>query len=216
MVAEGFIPLVWASAAQGFYGGPAELGGVLASGGPGQVVHDVCTATIDRLGGVLAVLGVVVLPITSGDTALRVARPIVGDYLKLSQQRIRNRYLVALPMFTAAAALDFVDFTIIWRYFGWANQTLAAVTLWTGAVYLTRQRSRWWLAAFPATFMTLVTLTFIMVQKVGLGLSHRLGTVLGLGGALAALGWFLAARPRLAIAGDAGRIEARPSEAERA
>ena len=216
MIAEGFIALVWASAAQGFYGGSAALSQALAIGGPGEVVYEVCTTTMGTFGGVLAVLGVVVLPITSGDTAFRVARLIVADYLQLSQKRIRNRYAISLPMFGIAAALNFVDFTIVWRYFGWANQTLAAVTLWTGAVFLARHRSRWWLAALPATFMTAVTVTYIMVEKVGLGLSLRLGNVLGLGTALVALIWFLAARPRLALAGDADRIEASASEAERA
>ena len=216
MIAEGFIALVWAAAAQGFYGTPEALMGVLATGGPGQVVHEVCTTTMGSVGGVLAVLGVIVLPITSGDTAFRVARLIVADYLKLPQQRVRNRYLVAVPMFAVAAALNFVNFTIIWRYFGWANQTLAAVTLWTGAVYLARHRSRWWLAALPATFMTAVTVTYILVEKVGLGLPHRTGTILGLAVALIALGWFLAARPRLALEPDEPALEGRPTEAERA
>ena len=98
------------------------------------------------VGGLLAVIGVVVLPITSGDTAFRVARLIVGDYLKLPQRSVRNRYLVALPMFAISFALNFVDFTVIWRYFGWANQTLAAVSLWTGAVFLAKRGNRWWLA----------------------------------------------------------------------
>jgi carbon starvation protein CstA len=119
-------------------------------------------------------------------------------------------------MFAAAAALNFVNFTIIWRYFGWANQTLAAVTLWTGAVYLARHRSRWWLAALPATFMTAVTVTYILVEEVGLGLGHRTGTILGLGVALSALGCFLVARPRLALEEDTTEMEARPTNAERA
>jgi len=216
MIAEGFIALVWAGAAQGFYGSTSALSQVLAAGGPGQVVHEVCTTTMGAFGGVLAVLGVVVLPITSGDTAFRVARLIAADYLKLPQQRVRNRYLVALPLFAVAAALNFVNFAVIWRYFGWANQTLAAVTLWTGAVYLARTRSRWWLAALPATFMTAVTVTYILVEKVGLGLPYRTGTILGLAVAAAALGWFLAVRPRLALEPDDSSAEVRPTEAERA
>ncbi len=180
MVAEGVIALVWAASAQGYYGGTAGLGSALAAGGPGQIVHEVCTHVMGAAGGALAVLGVVVLPITSGDTAFRVARLIVGDYLGLSQARVRNRYLVALPLFAVSLALNFVDFSVIWRYFGWANQTLAAVTLWAGAVWLARRGRWWWLAAAPATFMSVVTTSYILVEKVGLGLPHGLGTTLGL------------------------------------
>jgi carbon starvation protein CstA len=215
MIAEGVIALVWASAAQGFYGTQAALNEALTTGGPGQVVHEVCVTTMGAAGGVLAILGVIVLPITSGDTAFRVGRLIVADYLNLPQRSVRNRYLVAVPMFAVAAALNFVNFTIVWRYFGWANQTLAAVTLWAGAVYLARTRSRWWMAAAPATFMTVMTFTYIMVEKVGLGLPHRLGTTLGIALGLVALAAFLAVRPRLAAEGDLAPLEARPSEAER-
>jgi carbon starvation protein CstA len=216
MIAEGFIALVWAGAAQGFYGSTAALNQALLAGGPGQVVHDVCTTTMGAVGGVLAILGVVVLPITSGDTAFRVARLIVGDYLGLSQKLVRNRYLVALPIFAVAMALNFVNFTIIWRYFGWANQTLAAVTLWTGAVFLARRGRRWWLAAAPAVFMTVVTVSYIMVEKVGLGLGVRTGTVIGAAVGMICLVAFLVARPRLAPESDEPAVEARPSEAERA
>jgi carbon starvation protein CstA len=216
MVAEGFIALVWAAAAQGFYGGVEGLSGALAAGGPGQVVHDVCTATMGSVGGVLAILGVVVLPISSGDTAFRVARLIVADYARLPQTRVRNRYVVAIPLFTAAAALNFVDFTIIWRYFGWANQTLAAATLWTGAVFLARRGSRWWLAALPATFMTAVTTTYILVEEVGLGVDYRTGVILGLATGIASLSWFIAKRGRLEPESDEPQLSARPTDAERA
>jgi carbon starvation protein CstA len=215
MIAEGIVALVWASAAQGFYGTVTALNDVLTDGGPGQVVHEVCTATMGAFGGVLAILGVVVLPITSGDTAFRVARLIVADYLKLSQLRARNRYAVAIPLFVAAMALNFVDFTTVWRYFGWANQTLAAVTLWTGAVFLARRRSRWWLAALPATFMTVMTFTYILVEDVGLGLPHRVGTILGVVVGLSFLVAFLVLRPRLSAEGDQSQVVVQPTEAER-
>ncbi|HSL19757.1 MAG TPA: carbon starvation CstA family protein [Methylomirabilota bacterium] len=216
MIAEGFIALVWAGAAQGFYGSTGALGAALAAGGPGEVVYEVCTTTMGAIGGVLAVLGVVVLPITSGDTAFRVARLIVGDYLGLSQRLVRNRYLVALPIFAIAMALNFVNFTIVWRYFGWANQTLAAVTLWTGAVFLAKRGRRWWLSAVPAVFMTVVTVSYIMVEKVGFGLGVGTGTAVGLAVAGACSAAFLVALPRLAPEPDEPAVEARPSDAERA
>jgi carbon starvation protein CstA len=215
MIAEGFIALVWAGSAQGFYGSTTALNAALASGGPGHVVYEVCTTTMGTVGGILAVIGVVVLPITSGDTAFRVARLIIGDYLKLPQRSVRNRYAVALPIFAAAMALNFVNFTTIWRYFGWANQTLAAVTLWTGAVFLAKRQSRWWLAALPATFMTVVTVAYIMVEKVGLGLDVRTGTIIGLAVGLLSLAVFLIMRPRLTPEDDDDAIEAKPTEAER-
>ncbi len=197
MIAEGFIALVWASAAQGFYSGPEALSAALVAGGPGQVVHDVCVTTMGTFGGMLALLGVVVLPITSGDTALRVGRLVAADYLGLPQSRVRNRYLIALPMFAVALALNFVDFSVVWRYFGWANQTLAAVTLWAGTVFLARRRSRWWLAAPPAVFMTAVTTTYILVEDSGFGLPYGVGVAVGLVISLAALVTFLVAWPRL-------------------
>ncbi len=122
-------------------------------------------------GGILAVLGVVVLPITSGDTAFRVGRLILADYFRVPQSRIANRYLFAVPLFGLSLSLNFVDFDIIWRYFGWANQALAAVALWCGAVFLARRRSRWWLAALPAVFMTVVTTSYILIEDVGFGMN---------------------------------------------
>ena len=220
MVAEGFIALVWAAAAQGYYeGGVAGLNAALNEGSAATVVHTICTGTMGTIGGVLAIMGVVVLPITSGDTAFRVARLIAADYLKLSQRRIVNRYKIALPLFAVSVALNFIPFGVIWRYFGWANQTLAAVTLWAAAVFLAkRAKGWWWLAALPATFMTVMTVTYILVEsrKNGcLGLDPSLGTGIGLGLGAAALVAFLFALPRLAPEQDAPAGRVPRSEAEK-
>ncbi len=197
MIAEGFIALIWASAAMGWYGSPAALQEALGAGGPAAVVHTICTGTMGTVGGILAILGVVVLPITSGDTAFRVARLIAAEYLRLDQRPARNRYLIAVPLFGMSLGLQFVDFNVIWQYFGWANQTLAAVALWTGAVFLGRRGRWWWMAAIPAMFMTVTTVTYLMVAPVGLALSQSTGTLVGLvvGGLAAAA--FLFALPRL-------------------
>jgi carbon starvation protein CstA len=216
MIAEGFIALVWASAAQGFYESPAALGAALKSGGPAHVVDAICTYTLGPAGGVLAMLGVVVLPITSGDTAFRVARLILGDYLKLSQTRVLNRYKIALPLFGISIALCFIDFAVVWRYFGWLNQTLAAVALWTGAVFLSRRQSHWWLAAVPATFMTVITTNYILVEKYGLGLAPRTGLVLALLLGAAALVAFLVLRRKLAPEADSPALAAEPAAVEKA
>jgi len=195
MIVEGVIALIWAYAAQGYYGG---VEGLAAALGPGlnktnEVVHTICTGTMGAFGGALAILGVIVLPITSGDTAFRAGRLIAADYLRLPQKRVRNRYLIALPMFALSLVLMFVPFGIIWRYFGWANQTLAAFSLWAATVYLARRRSRWWLTLPPAAFMTAMTLTYILVESRAngcLGLDMWLGTALGAAVAAAACGWF--------------------------
>ncbi len=214
MIAEGVIALVWAAAAQGHYAGAAALGQALASGGPGKIVNEICVATMGPIGGALAVIGVVVLPITSGDTAFRVARLIVADYLHLPQARVRNRYLIALPLFAVAIVLNFVRFDLIWRYFGWANQTLAVVTLWAGAVFLARRGQRWWLAAVPAVFMTVVTTSYILVEEVGFGLDHDLGVVLGLVIGVGAMAAFLVLRRRLPPEVDTP-LQPKPSAVER-
>ncbi len=216
MIAEGFIALIWAAAAQGYYDGPQALAAALGTGGPGQVVHQICVFTMGSFGGLLALLGVVVLPISSGDTAFRVGRLIAADYFGLSQRKVRNRYLIAIPMFAISIILNFVDFDLVWRYFGWANQTLAAVTLWAGAVFLAKRGNRWWLAVPPAVFMTVVTTTYIMVEENGFGLPYSLGTGLGLVFGAAALVAFLVALPRLDPEDDDGSMApAVTSQAER-
>ncbi len=177
MIAEGFIALVWATAAHGYYGSTGALGAGLAKGGPGQVVHEVCVSSMGILGGVLAVLGVVVLPITSGDTAFRVARLILADTLHISQVKPLDRYKIALPLFAVSIVLCFVDFAVVWRYFGWANQTLAAVALWTGAAYLRRRPTvLQWLATAPAVFMTVVTTAYILSEPFAFGLPVTVAT----------------------------------------
>jgi carbon starvation protein CstA len=193
------IALVWAAAAGGYYGGVEGLAAALTHG-PSFVVHDVCTNTLGTLGGILAILGVVVLPITSGDTAFRVGRLIAADYLGLPQKRKLNRYLIALPLFAVSLSLNFISFDVIWRYFGWANQSLAAVTLWAAAVFLARRGSYWWIAALPAVFMTVMTTTFLLVEerKNGcLGLGHGLGTAIGLGLGAVCFAAFLFMLPKM-------------------
>jgi carbon starvation protein CstA len=215
MISEGLIALIWAAAAQGFYHGTDGLQAALAAGGPGAVVHDTCIATMGMFGGVLAVLGVVVLPITSGDTAFRVSRLILADYFRIPQQKLSNRYLLALPLFAISLSLNFVNFSLLWRYFGWANQTLAAVALWTAAVFLARRHSRWWIAFLPATFMTIVTITYILVEQVGFGLDPTLGTILGVVCGIAVAGWFLLLRTRMPREEDQPAVSAHPTTAER-
>ena len=189
MITEGLIALVWAAVSAWFFfdGGAAEVGSDLTAAAP-TVVTKVSEGWLGLFGGILALLGVVAAPITSGDTALRSARLIIADALKFNQKPVKNRLMICLPIFLCAALLlwfniaDQNGFNTVWRYFGWANQALSVFTLWAVTVYLTRARKGSWylITLIPAAFMTAVCLTFILVDKVGLGLSARLAPWIGL------------------------------------
>ncbi len=196
MLAEAFIALVWAWVAINYYGGTEGLVAALGTNlqNTPHVVYSICHNLLGPFGGFLAVLGVIALPITTGDTALRAARLILADYFKLPQNKVSNRFLLAAPVFAATIMLFFLPFSVIWRYFGLANQMLGAVVLWSCACFLARLGNRWWLAALPATFMTAMTVTYLMVESRDhgcLGLDMRIGTAIGIGAGLLALAWFI-------------------------
>ncbi|MFD2923253.1 carbon starvation CstA family protein [Halobacillus naozhouensis] len=171
MITEGIIAMIWAAAAMSLFNGPTGLNEVLANGGPAAVVSEVSVAMLGAIGGTLAILGVIVLPITSGDTAFRSARMIIADYIKVSQKKVMSRVWIAVPMFVISFALTKIDFTLLWRYFSWANQSTAMIALWVGAMYLFLARKNYWIAAIPATFMTMATFTYILNAPIGFGLS---------------------------------------------
>jgi len=191
MVAEGIIALIWATLAMSFFSGTAALDDVLAKGGPALVVNQVSTSLLGGFGGVLAIIGVVLLPITSGDTAFRSARLIIADSFSFSQKKTMGRLWIAIPLFVVGFLVSQVDFGILWRYFGWANQTLATVVLWASAAWLVRNGKLHWIATLPAVFMTAVIVTFISYAKIGFRLPMPTATVIGVAGAGAALVWFL-------------------------
>lgn len=189
MIAEGIIGLIWVTLGMSFYPDVAALAEAL---GPKQnpvlVVNNISVGLLGSFGGALAVLGVVVLPVTSGDTAFRSARLTIADALNFDQKDPKKRLLVAIPLFIVGVGLNFISFGIIWRYFGWANQTLAAIALWTGAAYLLHRGKFHWIATIPATFMTAVSVTYICFEKnMGFGLSYEISNVLGIGIAIACL-----------------------------
>ncbi|MCK8816910.1 carbon starvation protein A [Natroniella sulfidigena] len=185
MIAEGIVALIWAAAAMTFFGSTGELGSALATlGGPAGVVKEISDSMLGVTGGILAMLGVIALPISSGDTAFRSARLILADSFELEQASAKNRYKLAIPLFTVGAILSQMDFDVIWRYFAWANQTLAMVALWAGAAYLIQQDRFHWIATIPATFMTAVSISYILVAPEGFSLSSTIGTS---GGVLAAV-----------------------------
>ena len=179
MITEGIVALIWATVASWFFygGGAAEVGSGLSAAAP-EVVVKVSEGWLGILGGILAILGVVAAPITSGDTAFRSARLTVADFLHLPQKPIRNRLIISIPLFILASFLlwyniaDEDGFNVIWRYFGWANQTLAVFMLWTATAYLVKYRGgmSFMLTLLPAAFMTAVCVTYLCVAKIGLNL----------------------------------------------
>jgi len=186
MIAEGVIALVWATIGLSFYESAEGLRRALGSSGNAVlVVNEICTTLLGSgLGGVIAILGVVVLPITSGDTAFRSARLTIADMFDLPQQTIKSRLMITIPLFVIGGILSQVNFGIIWRYFGWANQTLAMFMLWTAASYLIRQGKFHWICTAPAAFMTAVTITYLFFDKIGFGLSYTLANLIGIGVAI--------------------------------
>lgn len=177
MITEGVVALIWAAVSSYFFfdGGAADVGSDLTASAP-AVVAKVSSNWLGIVGGILALLGVVAAPITSGDTAFRSARLIIADFLKFPQKSVRNRFIICIPLFAAASLLlwynvaDENGFNIIWRYFGWANQTLAVFSLWTATVYMAKSgkgRLSYLAALVPAAFMTSVSVTYICVAKIG-------------------------------------------------
>ena len=190
MITEGLVALVWAAVSSYFFfdGGAAEVGSDLSAAAP-TVVTKVSQSWLGVLGGILAILGVVAAPITSGDTAFRSARLIIADFLHLEQRSMRKRLYIAVPLFVLSGLLlwyniaDANGFNVIWRYFGWANQTLSVFMFWTATVYLVRNKGGLYylITLIPGLFMTSVCVTFILVDKIGLGLPQSLIPWIALG-----------------------------------
>ena len=167
MISEGIIALIWAAAAMSFFGGIPQLGEVVGKIGPSGVVNEISNGILGKVGGALALLGVVACPITSGDTAFRSARLTIADSLKYKQGPIVNRFVVAIPLFVLGIALCFIPFDVIWRYFGWANQTLATIALWAAVKYLANRGKNYWVALIPSIFMTVVVTSYILAAPEG-------------------------------------------------
>jgi carbon starvation protein CstA len=201
MITEGVVALIWATVASWFFYGPTPGYELIAGADKGfytsapAVVNLVCNDWLGVAGAILAMLGVVAAPITSGDTAFRSARLIVADWLKLNQRPILKRLYICVPLFIVSIALlvwqmeNPDGFNTIWQYFGWSNQTLAVFTLWTITVYLVRERKPFWITLIPALFMTSVCSTYVFVSKQMLGLGDE-GYYLGIACLGIACIWF--------------------------
>ena len=187
MISESVIALVWAAAGVAFYGTTQLLNEALANGAS-NVVYEISTGVLGTFGGILAVAGVIVCPITSGDTAFRSARLILGETFKLDQKKIRNRLFITIPLLAIGGLLTWFaiandsGFQIVWRYFSWSNQTLAMIALWVATAYLLKKgkyRFGSLLTAFPASFMTAVSVTYIMMAKEGFRLDQTVSYISG-------------------------------------
>lgn len=175
MISESVIALIWAAIAMAFFNGPTGLGEQLSEhgGNAAWVVDVISHTTLGKVGAILALLGVVVAPITSGDTAFRGARLIVADIFKIDQRPIIKRFAVCIPLFIVGYGITLVNFDIVWRYFAWANQTLAAVVLWSIYVWLARRKRNYWVALVPAVAMTFVVTCFVYISPQFFGIENR-------------------------------------------
>ena len=189
MISESIVALIWAAIAMAFFGGVQGLNDFMQANGSnaGLAVSVISDTTLGTIGSILAILGVVAAPITSGDTAFRSARLIIADMVGYDQKPIMKRLVVSIPLFAIGIGIAFIDFDVIWRYFAWSNQALSVITLWMITAWLMRRKSRWsFIALVPAIFMTYVCSSFIFVstQFVGLGACTEAYTY---GGAMTAI-----------------------------
>ncbi len=169
MVTEGIVALIWAAAAITFCKGYSGLQEYLGNGSPAILVNDLSKTWLGTFGGILAILGVIAAPITSGDTALRSARLIAADFMSLKQKKILKRLAVSIPIFILCFIIMMLPYDSLWRYFAWCNQVLAVFTLWTLTVYLAREKRLYIITLIPALFMTAVTVTYIFFAPEGFG-----------------------------------------------
>jgi len=191
MIAEGIVAMVWATAAMAYFGGPEGLNAAMTDTGTmvngvlvknaqaADIVDMICKSWLGKAGAVIAILGVVICPITSGDTAFRSLRLSLADLLKFDQKPIVKRLLVCLPIFVVAFFFCKVDFSTAWNYLGIANQILAATVLWTGAAFLISKGKAHWMCSIPAAFLTFICVCFLMVAPLGFGLAPVVGYIVG-------------------------------------
>ncbi len=183
MIAEGIVAIIWATAAMNFFGDAEGLNNtIMASHDPAWIVNKICNTWLGRTGAILAIIGVIACPITTGDTAFRSARLIVADIFNVSQKQIRNRLLVSIPLFVIGFLLSQLQFSTIWKYLGLSNQILSMVMLWTGAMYLAEKKKNHLFLSIPALIMTAICFTYLLVAPVkngGLFIPTTVGYIIG-------------------------------------
>ena len=194
MVCEGIIALVWAAAGSAVY---EKTGGLttglteMLANGQSTCVYDICTKTMGGIGIVLAMLGVIACPITSGDTAFRSARLVIADWFKIDQKSITKRLVLCIPLLLAGAFISQLNYTVVWRYFSWSNQTLAMIALWTASMYLFKNKRNYLITVVPAVFMSAVSVTYFLCAPECLHLSVLVAYPVGIIAAVIFLGIFI-------------------------
>ncbi len=201
MITEGLVALIWAAVGMSFFGGVHELNNVMEAqkGNAAWIVNEISHTLLGRFGAVLAMLGVVAAPITSGDTAFRSARIIIADFFHFDQKSIKNRLILTSPLFIIGFFLTQVDFSIIWRYMAWSNQTLAVIVLWAITIYLATEQKLYWVTLIPAVFMSAVVSAYILVAPEGFGIDIFYGQVTGVCFSGILLTWFWIWRNSVAV-----------------
>ncbi|WP_121613086.1 carbon starvation CstA family protein [Mesobacillus foraminis] len=193
MIGEGIIALIWAAAGMTFFGGTNGLQEALAAGGPAGAVNEISQSLLGTLGGILAILGVIILPITTGDTALRSSRMMLTEVLA-SVMDTNGKWKVLLITIAVGAPtfyLSTIDYSFLWRYVGWTNQVVAAVMLWTGTMYLLKLGKFHWICGVPALFMTAVVSSYIFYAPEGFQLSYQTSMVIGSVISTVVIGWYI-------------------------
>ena len=205
MVAEGVIALVWAAAGCALYAKAAETGlstglnEIIAKGQP-VAIYDVCHRTMGGIGIALAMLGVIVCPITSGDTAFRSARYTLADWIGWEQKSYSKRLVLAVPLLLVGGYLAFDgNYNAIWQHFSWTNQTLAMIVLWTASMFLYKNKKNYWITVVPATFMSAVSATFFISGKIYLNMSSTIAYPGGIIVAILFLALFIRATKKVAV-----------------
>lgn len=200
MIAEGIVAMIWATAAMAYFGGPEGLNnamtegimvdGVLTKITPAIAVDMICKSWLGKVGAIIAVIGVVVCPITSGDTAFRSLRLTIADFLKTDQKPVLKRFLICIPIFALAFFCCKMDFSTVWKYVGIFNQVLATIVLWTAAAYLVDRKKPHWMCSVPAAFLTFVCVSYFVMaphSTGGLHLAPTVGYIAGIAAALVLL-----------------------------
>ena len=178
MLSESVIALVWAAGGVAFYGVTGALNSAITAHGQAGTVYEISSGLLGQVGGVLAIIGVIVCPITSGDTAFRSARLILAEITGLQQKPIKNRLIITIPLLSLGAIFSQLDFNVLWRYTSWSNQTFAMISLWVCTAYLLKHKKRKIVSlytALPATFMSAVSVTYILMADEGLKLGSDVG-----------------------------------------
>ena len=179
MITEGIVALIWATLGMAFYQDGSAMNQVITQSGPGGVVSDVANGYLGYVGGIFAVLSVVLLSVTSGDTAFRSARLTIGDYWRKDSKSLKKRLLISIVVLSGGIGLSFFNLTPIWLYFGWANQLLATITLWMATFYLYKEKRCYLITLLPAGFMTAVCTSYILYDKLGFRLPLNVSSISG-------------------------------------